>query len=88
MCQTNKDLKFIESELNALRGVVGDINVMVGQQGENIDQAEVKVEVAASNIEAGTQRMCDAYVIAISWPIHQISKRQTDCRHQHEKSTS
>ena len=30
--QTNKDLRHIESELNALRGVVGDINVMVAQQ--------------------------------------------------------
>jgi hypothetical protein len=53
----NRDLQNLDNDMEQLAEVFSDVNRMVGQQGEQIDQAAGNVQVAESNSASG-EEMC------------------------------
>ena len=48
----NRDLQALDEDMSQLADVFQDVNRMVGDQGQQIDQAAGNVEVAESNVGA------------------------------------
>lgn len=54
----NRDLQALDEDMSQLADVFQDVNRMVGDQGQQIDQAAGNVEVAESNVGTERARVC------------------------------